>query len=119
MTTSLQVRKIGEMYFNSHPHEEDDGAGSIPAENYQHFNSHPHEEDDVVVMLLAFASQYFNSHPHEEDDTVSHLDMYVHMYFNSHPHEEDDIWSIGGKGHAGISTHILTRRMTTTDHGGN
>ena len=39
-------------------------------------------------------SLYFNSHPHEEDDTVQFL--YVHLCQN-------------------ISTHILTRRMTTID----
>ena len=33
-------------YFNSHPHEEDDGTQQQVEKNVQHFNSHPHEEDD-------------------------------------------------------------------------
>ena len=34
------------------------------------------------------------------------------VYFNSHPHEEDDGRTIVEDGLVGISTHILTRRMT-------
>ena len=77
-------------YFNSHPHEEDDGHafglpcmgnisthiltrrmtmmnGYVP-DKYMHFNSHPHEEDDYTLFLLISNTSYFNSHPHEEDD---------------------------------------------------
>ena len=57
--------------------------------NY-YFNSHPHEEDDGVVGDSDRTSQYFNSHPHEEDD-----------------HERPDL-----RDYFGISTHILTKRMT-------
>ena len=35
-------------------------------------------------------------------------------YFNSHPHEEDDLVFILQLYHICISTHILTRRMTTS-----
>ena len=57
----------------------------------EHFNSHPHEEDDLFVLLVLHFLDYFNSHPHEEDD---------HGEYN----EESEEY---------ISTHILTKRMTT------
>ena len=36
------------MYFNSHPHEEDDKFASMRQMEKENFNSHPHEEDDLV-----------------------------------------------------------------------
>ena len=36
-----------------------------------YFNSHPHEEDDRNYSLQIFFSGYFNSHPHEEDDGIT------------------------------------------------
>ena len=77
-------------YFNSHPHEEDDVVGTFPPGTYIYFNSHPHEEDDITFLCYYKVTSYFNSHPHEEDD-----DTYT--------------WIGDVKG---ISTHILTRRMT-------
>ena len=58
----------------------------------KYFNSHPHEEDDNYIYLLTSALNHFNSHPHEEDDIVS-----VKKLITS----------------STISTHILTKRMTT------
>ena len=56
----------------------------------------------------------FNSHPHEEDDILS-AELFVAVtYFNSHPHEEDDGNACAPCCRRYISTHILTRRMTTT-----
>ena len=57
---------------------------------------------------------YFNSHPHEEDDRQWGNITGNYGNFNSHPHEEDDgILSFLWKTSAGISTHILKKRMTT------
>ena len=33
-----------------------------------YFNSHPHKEDDAFFQLLHELRQHFNSHPHKEDD---------------------------------------------------
>ena len=67
-----------------------------------------------AVFHINNISVYFNSHPHEEDDTRSVFQPLRLLYFNSHPHEEDDGGSLqGGLNGLGISTHILTRRMTT------
>ena len=55
----------------------------------------------------------FNSHPHEEDDSLLLSDWQHMWYFNSHPHEEDDYLIGCINEHKKISTHILTKRMTT------
>ena len=55
---------------------------------------------------------YFNSHPHEEDDGIGGKSMEEMEHFNSHPHEEDDEERSEHLRQHGISTHILTRRMT-------
>ena len=34
-----------------------------------YFNSHPHEEDDLQEAKFRGIYMYFNSHPHEEDDS--------------------------------------------------
>ena len=65
-------------------------------------------------MLIRMAlMRYFNSHPHEEDDCQMNWQELIHWNFNSHPHEEDDEENIEAKKMAVISTHILTKRMTT------
>ena len=55
-----------------------------------YFNSHPHEEDDGTTINRPVVSSYFNSHPHEEDDDICLVCLLLYLYFNSHPHEEDD-----------------------------
>ena len=58
---------------------------------YYHFNSHPHEEDDTNTESATTYTVNFNSHPHEEDDKEE--EKYLLKMF--------------------ISTHILTKRMTS------
>ena len=102
-------------YFNSHPHEEDDDSPSQHLTIHQYFNSHPHEEDDIYPVKYACNLQYFNSHPHEEDDqpkgNCSHLsDISTHILTKR---------MTSRKGFPCfqeiISTHILTKRMTVSD----
>ena len=79
-----------------------------------HFNSHPHEEDDRGNSTWGKSLFHFNSHPHEEDDFFFWYVFYLLCHFNSHPHEEDDGYPANqGTGAESISTHILTKRMTT------
>ena len=59
--------------------------------------------------------QHFNSHPHKEDDRTAAAGTESKQYFNSHPHKEDDEKKGGRNAMELISTHILTRRMTTGD----
>ena len=49
-----------------------------------YFNSHPHEEDDGLCFPLGLLNWYFNSHPHEEDDlrndgTANRSDISTHI----------------------------------------
>ena len=71
----------------------------------------------TLQQLVRLSERYFNSHPHEEDDPDAAWQSATYCYFNSHPHEEDD--SVNSTVYDGfnISTHILTKRMTTC--GGN
>ena len=32
------------------------------------FNSHPHKEDDICLAFFQMRINFFNSHPHKEDD---------------------------------------------------
>ena len=77
-----------------------------------YFNSHPHEEDDKRGVARVATETHFNSHPHEEDDDRGRKGKIHRGYFNSHPHEEDDEENCGLMQETFISTHILTKRMT-------
>ena len=82
--------RITGWYFNSHPHEEDDGFFYInlhPCVISTHILTKRMTMIDSTIQLLL---RYFNSHPHEEDDRIQHN----HIWRNI------------------ISTHILTKRMT-------
>ena len=103
--------------------------------HYQNFNSHPHEEDDRIPRHASNLLFYFNSHPHEEDDDnydTEEMGEFIFqltssrrgwpcrgeirsrwIYFNSHPHEEDDSFFAYWDLNSDISTHILTKRMTS------
>ena len=66
------------------------------------------------LLFLIRACMYFNSHPHEEDDICHGCRRVLsRIYFNSHPHEEDDRVTWLSSSLSSISTHILTKRMTT------
>ena len=82
--------------------------------SFQHFNSQPHEEADYTICVRRYFSCYFNSQPHEEADIrMFHL-LYMHQHFNSQPHEEADIIQTVYSLICSISTHSLTKRLTTT-----
>ncbi len=99
--------------FNSHPHEEDDLIPRLQVWYRQYFNSHPHEEDDYSEATKIYEQVNFNSHPHEEDDFPSGCVAFGSIHFNSHPHEEDDETGTYKLEYKSISTHILTKRMTS------
>ncbi len=46
-------------YFNSHPHEEDDGKYNRYYNYSCYFNSHPHEEDDLNSIARTLEKQIF------------------------------------------------------------
>ena len=99
-------------YFNSHPHEEDDKAGTYPATYTLYFNSHPHEEDDgkrsVPDLWIGISTHILT----KRMTTLTLQAQRLTKHFNSHPHEEDDGELIDFSTITDISTHILTKRMT-------
>ena len=56
---------------------------------------------------------YFNSQPHEEADLIGQAVTRMLCYFNSQPHEEADLHHCPNGGSRNISTHSLTRRLTS------
>ena len=78
-----------------------------------HFNSHPHEEDDQLAIQFIY-NIIISTHILTKRMTiVTHTKQNNRNYFNSHPHEEDDhgLFKFENK-RTYISTHILTKRMT-------
>ena len=100
--------------FNSQPHEEADKSSYISGRGQWYFNSQPHEEADGNTLMVETVQQpYFNSQPHEEADNLLVLPTADPGHFNSQPHEEADYntYYIGTCNI--ISTHSLTRRLTS------
>ena len=112
MTRQWRKQPTLPVYFNSHPHEEDDYFIFIcPAPPFlfqltssrrgwlwcveitlgcRHFNSHPHEEDDYT-QALAELEKLISTHILTKRMTLRTLMLPIlRVYFNSHPHEEDD-----------------------------
>ena len=126
------------MYFNSHPHEEDDEPlrflytlhiqfqltssrrGWRPTKWIPgycgDFNSHPHEEDDNCRTSSCHVIDCISTHILTKRMTYSALPAENWWgHFNSHPHEEDDEFDCKDAGKTDISTHILTKRMTADE----
>ena len=98
-------------YFNSQPHEEADECLVTPLVEMLHFNSQPHEEADMLLNFIKLLVFYFNSQPHEEADRLDGIRITV---INSQPHEEaDDATGASKLSTYPISTHSLTKRLTT------
>ena len=104
---------ICKIFFNSHPHKEDDKAKRLNKLNRQFFNSHPHKEDDATDHWFDTAKD-FSTHilTRRMTDPVYRLSDRK-CFFNSHPHKEDDMFVECLVEDVSFSTHILTRRMTT------
>ena len=122
-------------HFNSQPHEEADNILRVLTNLFHisthsltrrltercflvkqvnnHFNSQPHEEADFDDGNWEETRGYFNSQPHEEADNLLVLPTADPGHFNSQPHEEADYntYYIGTCNI--ISTHSLTRRLTS------
>ena len=78
-----------------------------------YFNSHPHEEDDCVVHLRAFIPTNISTHiltkrmTKNKNGDVQKSNISTHILT-----KRMTIKQIGGKEMKNISTHILTKRMT-------
>ena len=68
----------------------------------------------LVAVQVGTWCKFFNSHPHKEDDRAISCLFAIVKPFNSHPHKEDDFLTHHQLQHSCLSTHILTRRMTSS-----
>ena len=64
-------------------------------------------------QMLESEERYFNSQPHEEADIINSGGMESWSHFNSQPHEEADGAFLQKRGKRRISTHSLTKRLTS------
>ena len=80
-----------------------------------HFNSQPHKEADITPAMNSCQLSHFNSQPHKEADNVLVSSLHDCEYFNSQPHKEADEEAGGDEEMNNISTHSLTRRLTTSN----
>ena len=90
MTVSVQTPSPRILYFNSHPHEEDDDVSRLQPQTKEVISTHILTKRMTQLMLIILFHVYFNSHPHEEDDITEKGEITHGNNFNSHPHEEDD-----------------------------
>ena len=102
----------GNLYFNSHPHEEDDRLRQLQDRLLRYFNSHPHEEDDNIQLSFSLLCNPFQLTSSRRGWRNWTEEVSAANYFNSHPHEEDDVDVVDSAVNLDISTHILTKRMT-------
>ena len=100
-------------HFNSQPHEEADNIRQQCNRIHAYFNSQPHEEADERLGVQKSAISNFNSQPHEEADNLLVLPTADPGHFNSQPHEEADFRDQLNIALQNISTHSLTRRLTS------
>ena len=103
-------------HFNSQPHEEaDDGQQTAEPDN--HISTHSLTKRLTPGTAWGFVENWhFNSQPHEEADNTTTLNTHKPLYFNSQPHEEADDLEWSNQLKLGISTHSLTKRLTSGEH---
>ena len=100
------------MYFNSHPHEEDDATMN---RQFSVFDISTHILTKRMTCIYPgehYGDDYFNSHPHEEDDCASGstvFDVYISTHILT---KRMTLAPLSHKIDHKISTHILTKRMT-------
>ena len=78
-----------------------------------YFNSHPHEEDDLISNHPHRFLEYFNSHPHEEDDNDNTTQKDIPDISTHILTKRMTLAMIYALQKLKISTHILTKRMTS------
>ena len=101
------------MFFNSHPHKEDDYFPKTYIFRKRFFNSHPHKEDDLDFFLLPSYQVLFNSHPHKEDDPAQYHHRICFCFSTHIPTRRMTFFQFRIRSLNRFSTHILTRRMTS------
>ena len=100
--------------FNSQPHKEADHKSHKHRKN-AHISTHSLTRRLTMLKSARSAGRnYFNSQPHKEADVRKLDHSRSFRYFNSQPHKEADLRIILDKLNNFISTHSLTRRLTSS-----
>ena len=66
-----------------------------------------------LLIQVSLWHRHFNSQPHKEADCTTPENIYILCYFNSQPHKEADNEKQINNATIIISTHSLTRRLTS------
>ena len=113
--TWTQVHGHCNLYFNSHPHEEDDGIYRGAEIAHTHFNSHPHEEDDLRQTLQVQPVRLFQLTSSRRGWPCEILWFICSFFISTHILTKRMTFSVSNPLQVNpISTHILTKRMTVT-----
>ncbi len=122
-------------YFNSQPHKEADKDVIVPSRPIWYFNSQPHKEADQQHSIRCRVLDHFNSQPHKEADwwpgkrvmwwrwfqLTASQGGWLLLMFEQHSMLSFQLTASQGGWHESefesgilaISTHSLTRRLTT------
>ena len=79
--------------------------------NHIYFNSHPHEEDDQLCKDRDIECKPFQLTSSRGGWPQQPFHPSVYCYFNSHPHEEDDAYALS------VPPHPLTFQLTSSRGG--
>ena len=113
MTIISYFFQFSSKHFNSHPHEEDDRAYSSIPLCQKLFQLTSSRGGWLWLLDSDFCWQHFNSHPQEEDDNKN-IFLVVCWTFQLTSSRGGWHFLIGWPScNIRISTHILTRRMTS------
>ena len=85
----------------------------------KYFNSHPHEEDDIGSCPICIATRIFQLTSSRRGWPVSLILHHAHTIFQLTSSRRGWHWPDTNTFRTGISTHILTKRMTMTQTGQN
>ena len=99
-------------YFNSQPHKEAD-LGATARAPANSISTHSLTRRLTAATPAICWKCYFNSQPHKEADLFSTARLSPVRDFNSQPHKEADAGICSFSTAIPISTHSLTRRLTT------
>ena len=114
MTYTSIFNILIEYYFNSHPHEEDDGILPFLRKTGEGISTHILTKRMTLRTARRYCVVSISTHILTKRMTVRSIRRRTwFLYFNSHPHEEDDTAPPLWRGVFIISTHILTKRMTS------
>ena len=100
-------------YFNSQPHKEADKDVIVPSRPIWYFNSQPHKEADSVSIKPCAHFVRFQLTASQGGWLIKSVIAVSNTYFNSQPHKEADLSLLNCLNRSNISTHSLTRRLTS------